>query len=136
MNVKRWLYASAAAFVVLTVLEFVINGVLLVGIYRQTASIWRPEADMVALSWLFWLAYLVMAPVFTLIYSQGYESHKEGMGQGLRFGFYVGLLIAIPMSLIWYAVLPIPSSLAVYWAIAGMVEMIAMGITVGLIYKK
>ena len=136
MNMKRWLYASAAAFVVLAVLEFVVNGVLLAGIYMQTASVWRPEAEMVSLSWLFWLAYLVFAPVFTLIYSQGFESNKEGIGQGLRFGIYVGLLTAIPMNLIWYVVLPIPASLAVYWAIAGMVEMIAMGIAVGLIYKK
>jgi len=136
MNMKRWLYASAAAFVVLAVLEFVVNGVLLAGIYMQTASVWRPEAEMVSLSWLFWLAYLVFAPVFTLIYSQGFESNKEGIGQGLRFGIYVGLLTAIPMNLIWYVVLPIPVSLAVYWAIAGMVEMIAMGIAVGLIYKK
>jgi len=136
MNMKRWLYASAAAFVVLAVLEFVVNGVLLAGIYQQTASVWRPEAEMVSLSWLFWLAYLVFAPVFTLIYSQGFESNKEGIGQGLRFGIYVGLLTAIPMNLIWYVVLPIPVSLAVYWAIAGMVEMIAMGIAVGLIYKK
>jgi len=136
MNMKRWLYASAAAFVVLAVLEFVVNGVLLAGIYQQTASVWRPEAEMVALSWLFWLAYLVFAPVFTLIYSQGYERNKEGIGQGLRFGIYVGLLTAIPMNLIWYAVLPIPATLAVYWAIAGMAEMIAMGIAVGLIYKK
>jgi hypothetical protein len=136
MNMKRWLYASAAAFVVLAVLEFVVNGVLLAGIYQQTASVWRPEAEMVSLSWLFWLAYLVFAPVFTLIYSQGFESNKEGIGQGLRFGIYVGLLTAIPMNLIWYVVLPIPASLAVYWAIAGMVEMTAMGLTVGLIYKK
>jgi hypothetical protein len=136
MNMKRWLYASAAAFVVLAVLEFVVNGVLLAGIYMQTASVWRPEAEMVSLSWLFWLAYLVFAPVFTLIYSQGFESNKQGIGQGLRFGIYVGLLTAIPMNLIWYVVLPIPASLAVYWAIAGMVEMLAMGITVGLIYKK
>jgi hypothetical protein len=136
MNMKRWLYASAAAFVVLAVLEFVVNGVLLAGIYMQTASVWRPEAEMVSLSWLFWLAYLVFAPVFTLIYSQGFESNKQGIGQGLRFGIYVGLLTAIPMNLIWYVVLPIPTSLAVYWAIAGMVEMTAMGITVGLIYKK
>jgi hypothetical protein len=136
MNMKRWLYASAAAFVVLAVLEFVVNGVLLAGIYMQTASVWRPEAEMVSLSWLFWLAYLVFAPVFTLIYSQGFESNKQGIGQGLRFGIYVGLLTAIPMNLIWYVVLPIPASLAVYWAIAGMVEMTAMGITVGLIYKK
>ena len=136
MNTKLWLYASAAAFVAMAVIEFVINGVLLADIYKQTASVWRTEAEMRQMMWLFWLAYLVFAPVFTLIYAKGYESGKSGIGQGLRFGFYLGLLTAIPMSLIWYAVLPIPATLAVYWAIAGMAEMIAMGIVVGLIYKN
>lgn len=120
----------------MAVLEFFINGVLLAGIYKQTASVWRPETEMRQMMWLFWLAYLVFAPMFTLIYSKGYESSKPGIGQGVRFGFYLGLLTAIPMNLIWYVVLPIPATLAVYWAMVGMVEMIAMGITVGLIYKN
>lgn len=136
MNTKRWLYASAAAFVVMAILEFVINGVLLADIYKQTASVWRPETEMRQMMWLFWLAYLIFAPVFTLIYAKGYESSKPGIGQGARFGIYLGLLTAIPMNLIWYVVLPISATLAVYWAIAGMVEMIAMGIIVGLIYKN
>ena len=120
----------------MALVEFIDNGVLLADIYKQTAAVWRPEAQMQSLAWLFWLGYLVFAPVFTLIYTKGYEAGKEGFGQGLRFGFYVGLLTSVPMNLIWYAVLPIPATLSVYWTLAGMVEMIAIGITVGLIYRK
>ena len=46
MNTKRWLLASVAVFVVMAVLEFFIHGVLLSDMYRQTASVWRPEAEM------------------------------------------------------------------------------------------
>ena len=37
---------AGAVFVVIAVLEFFIHGVLLSDMYRQTASVWRPEAEM------------------------------------------------------------------------------------------
>ena len=42
MNNKRWLQASVAVAVVLFVLEFIIHGLLLQGIYQQTTAVWRP----------------------------------------------------------------------------------------------
>lgn len=136
MNMKRMGYASIAVFVVIFVIELIVNGVLLDGIYKQTASVWRPEADIEKMMWLFWVGYLIFAPVFVTIYAKGYEVGKSNIGQGLRYGIYMGLLIAIPMNLGWYAVLPIPAALSVYWMIAGMVEMIAAGIVVSLIYRN
>lgn len=136
MNMKRMGYASIAVFVVIFVIELIVNGVLLDGIYKQTASVWRPEADIEKMMWLFWVGYLIFAPVFVAIYAKGYEVGKSNIGQGLRYGIYMGLLIAISMNLGWYAVLPIPVELSVYWVIAGMVEMIAAGITVSLIYRN
>jgi hypothetical protein len=65
MNTKRWLLASVAVLVVIMVLEFVIHGVLLQGVYQQTASVWRTQADMQRLMWIFWMGYLVFAPFFT-----------------------------------------------------------------------
>ena len=41
MNVKRWLLASLAVFVVTAALDMFINSVLLTGLYHQTASVWR-----------------------------------------------------------------------------------------------
>lgn len=136
MNMKRIGYASIAVFVVIFVIEFIVNGILLDDIYKQTASVWRPEADIEKMMWLFWVGYAIFAPVFVTIYAKGYEAGKSNLGQGLRYGIYMGLLVAVSMSLGWYAVLPIPAALSVYWAIAGMVEMIAAGITVSLIYRN
>jgi hypothetical protein len=72
MNTKRWLLASLAVIVVMAALEFLVHGVLLSGLYRQTASLWRPEAEMQKMMWVFWLGMLVFAPFFTLIYVKGY----------------------------------------------------------------
>jgi hypothetical protein len=136
MNVKRWIFASAAVFAVLFVLEGVIHGVLLADLYQRTASVWRPQAEIQSLMWLMWLGYLIFAPAFVLIYSKGYEGNKNGLAQGIRVGLIVGLLLSASQSLGWYAVLPIPGALAFYWFVAGMVEAVAAGAAVGFIYRQ
>lgn len=136
MNVKRWLFASIAALVVIAVFEYTINNILLMGIYEQTASVWRPMTEIQPRMWLFWVVYLIFAPVFSFIYAKGYEPAKSGPGQGLRFGFYIGLLLAPVTSLGWYAVLPIPALLAAYWFAGTFAECLAAGIAVGLVYRS
>ena len=135
MNIKRWVQASIAVFGVIFVLEFVIHGILLKGIYEQTASVWRPTGEMRSLMWLMWVGYLIFAPVFVFIYAGGYEKEKGGLGQGIRFGLAMGLLTSATQSLGWYAVLPIPPVLAAAWFLAGMAESLAAGIVVGRMYQ-
>lgn len=94
MNVKRWLFASLAVLVVIAVVEMVLNNVLLAGLYQQTASVWRPMAEIERMMWLFWLGYLIFAPFFALIYTKGYEPAKPGLGQGLRYGLYMGVALS------------------------------------------
>src|SRR3990172_9182869 len=127
MNVKRWLLASVAVFVIIFILEMVIHGMLLAGIYQETAAVWRPQAEIEANMWYMWLGYLIFAPVFAYIYVRGYEAGKDGLAQGLRYGVIVGILLSIPQGLGWYAVLPIPGVLAFYWAVAGVVEAVVAG---------
>jgi hypothetical protein len=134
MNTKRWLLASVAVLVVFMVLEFVIHGVLLQGIYHQTASVWRPEAEMQRLMWIFWVGYLVFAPFFAFIYAKGYEKGKPGLGQGFRFGLYMGAMLSVVHSYGWYVILPIPLVLSCYWFAAILVEFVAAGIAAGLVY--
>jgi hypothetical protein len=135
MNTKRWLLASVAVFVVMFVVEFIIHGVLLQGLYQQTASLWRPMADMQRLMWIMWVGYLVFALFFTFIYTKGYEKGKPGLGQGFRFGLYVGAMLSVLHGFGWYAILPIPLALSFYWFVAVLVESIAMGIAAGLVYR-
>jgi len=134
MNTKRWLLASVAVFVVLAALEFLIHGVLLSDLYRQTASVWRSEAEMQKMMWIFWVGMLVFAPFFSLIYAKGYEKGKPGLGQGFRYGLYVAVMLSVMHSFGWYVILPIPSALAFYWFLGTLVEFIAAGVAAGLVY--
>ena len=136
MNTKRWLLASVAVLVVLAVLEFLIHGVLLSDVYRQTASVWRSEAEMQKMMWIFWVGMLVFAPFFALIYVKGYEKGKPGLGQGFRFGLYVGVMLSVMHSFGWYVILPIPLALAFYWLLGILVEFIAAGVAAGLVYHE
>ena len=136
MNTKRCLLASVAVFFTMSVLEFLIHGVLLTDMYQQTASAWRPQADAQAMMWMFWIGYLVFAPFFTLIYVKGYENGKPGLGQGFRFGLYVGAMLSVLNSLGWYVILPIPLVLALCWFVAILLEFTVMGIVVGLAYRE
>ena len=134
MNAKRWLLASVAVVVVIGVLEFLIHGVLLSDMYKQTASVWRSEAEMQKMMWVFWVGILVFAPFFALIYVKGYEKGKPGLGQGFRYGLYVGAMSSVMNSFGWYVLLPIPLALAFYWFLAILVEFIVAGIAAGLVY--
>jgi len=135
MNTKRLALASLAVFVVFFVVDGVVNNVLLADLYKQTASVWRPESEIQGNMWLMWLGTLILAPLFTLIYTKGYEANKPGLGQGVRYGLIVGVLLSAPQCLVWYAVLPIPAVLAVWWFMTGMVESVAAGVATGLIYR-
>lgn len=136
MNMKRRVYAIVAVFLIVLALETVINGVLLDDLYKQTASVWRTQAEIESKMWLFWIGYAILASVFVTIYLKGREPGKSGWAQGLRFGAYIGVLLAVPTNLTLYAVLPIPLVLAVYWTIAGLTEMIVCGVAVGLICRE
>jgi len=136
MNTKRWLLASVAVVVVIGVLEFLIHGVLLSDMYKQTASVWRSESEMQKMMWVFWVGILVFAPFFVLIYVKGYEKGKPGLGQGFRYGLYVGAMLSVMNSFGWYVLLPIPLALAFYWFLAILVEFIVAGIAAGLVYHE
>lgn len=135
MNTKRLALASLAVFVVFFVVDGVVNNLLLADLYKQTASVWRPESEIQGNMWLMWIGTLILAPLFALIYTKGYEANKPGLGQGVRYGLIVGVLLSAPQCLVWYAVLPIPAVLPVWWFVAGMAESIAAGVAAGLIYR-
>ena len=135
MNKGRVILTGIALIVVYVVLECLVHGDFLKNIYMQTSSVWRPQAEMKQLFWYMLLGEVIFAYMFAVIFAKGYERGKPGLGQGLRYGLLMALLLGPPMGLIWYAVLPIPGMLAVYWALATFVEMLILGLVAGLIYK-
>ncbi len=135
MNTKRWLVAASGAFVVIFVLDILVHGMLLTGLYEQTASVWRPKPEANQLMRLMTVGQGLFALALAWFYTKGYEPRKPGLGQGLRFGLYAGVLLAAADNFVWYVVLPIPFVLNLAWQAAALVHCVAAGAVIGLLYK-
>ena len=131
MNKKLWL-GVLTVFVVIAAWETIVNLLLLSSAYQATAHLWRPMAEMKI--WLFYVIYLFVAFFFTLIFSKGYEG--KGVVEGLRYGFYVGMMMAVPMAYGTYGSMPIPYSMALQWFIYGLIEYLLCGMAVALVFGK
>ncbi|PIQ83396.1 MAG: hypothetical protein COV75_07650 [Candidatus Omnitrophica bacterium CG11_big_fil_rev_8_21_14_0_20_63_9] len=136
MDLKRWILAGLAAFAVVFVLDFIAHGRLLMGLYEQTVSVWRPQTEAHGMMGLMMLGQVLFGLLFAFIYAKGYESGKSGLGQGLRFGALIGVFVAVPYVSVWYVVLPIPWALALGWVASALVDCLVAGAVVGVIYKN
>lgn len=130
MNKKVWI-GAVVVFVLISVLGFVIHGVLLTSTYETMTSMMRPMAEMKM--WIIYVVNAIVAYFFTLIFSKGYEN--KGIAEGIRYGTYVGLIVALPMGYGTYASMPVPYSLALQWFLYGLVEYIICGVALALVFK-
>lgn len=133
MNKKTWI-GFVAVFVTIAVLDFIVNMVLLSSTYQDESmkQLWRSQAEMKV--WLFYVVYLFVAFFFSLIFSKGYEG--KGIMEGMRYGFYVGMMMAVPMAYGSYAAMPITYALAFQWFIYGLIEYVIAGIVLALVWGK
>ena len=112
---------------------FVVHGVLLHGDYAQLPNLMRTETDAQGhFGWML-LADLCIGFGFTWIYLKGREAGKPAIGQGLRFGAAVAILMTVPMYLIYYAVQPWPGAVVVKQIVYDVVGMLLMGVVVALL---
>jgi len=131
MNKKVWL-GTLVVFVLFVIFNFLVDGLVLGGTYMSLQQIWRP--DMMSKMWIFYVVNVFIAFFVTLIFSKGYE--KKGIMEGVRYGFYVGMLMSIPMGFDTYAMIAIPFSLALQWFIYGVIEYIIVGIALSYVFKE
>ena len=74
MKPTRLILAVVAVFVGVWLTDFLIHGVWLQSTYKETASLWRPEAEMQShMGWLF-LGQFVLSVVFVVIWSKGFPA--------------------------------------------------------------
>jgi hypothetical protein len=132
MNKRFWM-AFAACYVVGQGLSFAINGVLLAPSYEALAHVWRPEADMQAKMWIFFVTSFIGIFLFCYIFTKGYEN--KGLMEGLRYGALIGLFVTIPMAYDSYVIYPLPYTMALKWFLTGMVFWVALGAVLALVYK-
>jgi hypothetical protein len=130
MNKKIW-FGFAATFITLQVLDGVVNFYILDSTYKSISHLLRPEGE--GKLWLLPVTGLFFSFFFTYIFSKGYEA--KGILEGVRYGLYIGLMVALPMSYGSYAMMPIPYALALQWFIYCTLEYIIAGVVLALVFK-
>lgn len=132
MNLKKLIPTIVVIFIVANLFGFLIHAVLLKPDYMPIAGYYRPhgEEKMLFIS----LAYLSFAIGSVWVYAKGVEN-KSWLGQGIRFGFAMWLVLAVPSFLIAYAVQPVPGMLVMKQVLFEGVDKILLGVITAALYR-
>ena len=129
---KRAMLAILVIFIVWSILDFLIHGLLLQPTYEATASLWRPMGEMNMP--LMYLVTLLFTACFVAIY--GLLVSNKSLVSGIKFGVLFGLATGISMGFGSYSFMPIPLSLAWSWFFGSLVEAVVAGAIVGSILRS
>jgi hypothetical protein len=132
MNTKKFVLTVVVIFIVANLAGFLIHAVLLRPDYMTIASQYRPEGQEKML-WIN-LAYLAFAIGSVWVYAKGVED-KPWLGQGIRFGITMWLILAVPSFFIAYAVQPVPTTLMVKQVLFEGIDKILLGIITAALYR-
>ena len=133
MNKKVWI-GFIAVYIGMVLTNMAIHMGLLASEYHSETvmKLMRPESD--GTIWIYFVTSAIISFFFSLIFSKGYEG--KGIAEGIRYGLYVGLLMATPMAYNSYASYPLPYSLALKWFLYGVIQYLILGAIVAAVFGK
>ena len=129
---KQFIIAWIVVFVAWFAGSFVVHGVLLHDDYSKLSNLFRTEAESQQYFPLMVLAHVLLSGAFVWIYARGAEA-KPWLGQGLRFGVAIAVLMTVPMYLIYYAVQPWPAAVMMKQIVYDGIGVLVKGVVVALI---
>lgn len=133
VNIIRFWSMSLIGFAFVFGYDFAFHGVLLADQYQATAHLWRGLKEMQAFFPIAIACQFAFVITIAYVFTRNFED--TGMGEGVRFGMALGLVLGAAQFGI-YPYLPIPLSLAVLWFCGTFFEVLGLGIIFSLIYKK
>lgn len=137
IDCKKVAISAVAAIVGLWAMQFVLHEGILKATYAKAhyAGLWNPQSAMMSRMPVMLIAFVLFGFAFARIYAQGYEAEKTALFQGLKFGFWAGILAFVFPALIEYMVYPVSCKLAGAWAVGGLIESVILGAIVSAVYK-
>lgn len=125
---RQFAISVVVLFVVSMLLGFVVHGFLLAGEYSKLVpNVFRAPQEAEKYFPYMLLAHVFMAVGLTWIYRQG-RTGQPWLGQGVRFGIAVAVLMTIPTYLIYFAVQPLPSDLVAQQIVYDAISMVVLGV--------
>jgi hypothetical protein len=134
LNVKQWIIAAIAVFVFSSIWNFLVARLIMAPSYPSLFPAPPESADVMTQRVLIYLARAITALLFVYVFTRGYEG-KPGVGEGLRYGLLIGLLIQVPG--VFYSQISsgFPTGFVVLRGVFGLADQILSGTIVGMIYK-
>jgi hypothetical protein len=134
LNVKQWIIATIAVFVFSSIWAFLTTRLVTAPSYPSLFLAPPEVADLMMQRVLIYLARAITASLFVYVYTRGYEG-KPGVGEGVRFGILIGLLIQLPLLFGSLGTSGLPAGYLVLRFAFLLADAIFSGLIVGIIYK-
>ena len=136
MNYPRVALAGVAAWIASIALGYLINDIWLFRLYQANAWAFRRPDDVAELVPIGLAAQLLACFAFAIAYAKGYEGEGSGIGEGIRYGLIVAVMVD-GFAVVWnYVTEPIATRLGVLELVARVGEFGVYGAVVGLIYRR
>ncbi len=132
---KQFMISVFVMFVATMVVGFVVHATLLAADYAALPNLYRSNEESQNYFHYMLLAHVLMAIGLTWVYRMGRDD-SPWVGQGLRFGVAMVILMVVPIYMIYYAVQPMPEILAVKQILFDTVGMLLQGVLVALLNRK
>lgn len=131
MNMKRLSAAILFAFITGTVIDILLNAVILRSAFESAASFWRPTEELNRFVPFGWLSVLLTMTCFGCLFAR---SGFHGIRQGLEFGLWLALASVFGVAGI-ATLVPWPTELLFGMAVQQAVSNLVLGISLGWLYK-
>src|SRR6266850_3475583 len=136
MNYPRIVLAGIAAWMASIALGYLINDVWLLRLYQANVWAFRRPDDIAKLLPIGLAAQFLGCMAFAFAYARGYEGEGSGIGEGVRFGLIVAVMID-GFAVVWnYVTQPIAPRLGILEMVDHVGQLGAYGAIVGLIYES
>lgn len=132
---KQFLISVVVMFVATMAVGFVVHATLLAPDYAALPNLYRPNEESQNYFHFMLLAHVLIAIGLTWVYRMGRDD-SPWIGQGLRFGVAMVVLMTIPIYMMYYAVQPTPESLVIKQSLFDTAGMLLLGLLVALMNRK
>lgn len=132
-NYPRLILSIIATYIFVFAFDFMYHDVLLVEVYNDTAFLWRSPEEVIAKINFILAVQFCFSLIMCVLYA--YYAPQTNFGQGLRFGFAIGLLLGL-MQMGTYTFMPVSFLLTWLWFSGTFFQCLTMGAIMGLIYKR
>jgi putative flippase GtrA len=135
MNYGRIALAAVAAWIVSIGLGYLINNVWLLRLYQANAWAFRRTEEITPLLPFGFGLQLLAFVAFAYAYARGHEGTGSRIGEGVRFGLIIAIMID-GFAIVWnYVTEPIALRLGILQLVEHVGEFGVYGAIVGLIYQ-